>query len=326
MKIAIYGAGAIGGLLGARLAAAGEDVTLIARGPHLAAIQAHGLKLTSDGEEIVTRPAATDDPRAAGRQDTVIITLKAPALPSLIGKIDPLLGPETTIVTAINGIPWWYFYRVEGPNRDRQLRSIDPSGALWRSLPAERVIGCVVYPSAHISSPGHVEHEYGNRFMLGEPDGSKSPRVEALSQVLTNAGFKAPVRPNIRDDIWIKLWGNLSFNPVSALTGGTLQHIAEDPATRKLVRQMMVEAESVAKALGARLSVDVDTRIGWAQDVGHFKTSMLQDLEAGRPMEIDALVTVVAELGDIAGIDTPTIDTVLALVIQRARLKGCYPG
>ena len=326
MKIAVYGAGAIGGLLGAKLAASGEEVTLIARGPHLAAIKANGLKLTSEGSVIVAHPMATDDPREAGPQDAVIITLKSPALPSLIGKIDPLLGPETSIVTAINGIPWWYFYKAEGANRDRQLKSIDPSGALWCGLPPERAIGCVVYPAAHIAEPGHIHHEYGNRFMLGEPDGSASPRVEALSQALTKAGFKAPVRPRIRDDIWVKLWGNLSFNPVSALTGGTLQQIAEDPATRNVVRQMMLEAEAVATALGARLGVDVDTRIGWARDVGHHKTSMLQDLETGRPMEIDALVAVVAELGDIAEIETPTIDAVLALVIQRARLKGCYPN
>lgn len=326
MKIAIYGAGAIGGLLGARLAAAGEDVTLIARGPHLAAIKAGGLRLTSEGSDIVTHPAATEDPREAGPQDAVIVTLKSPALPSLIGKIDPLLGPATSIVTAINGIPWWYFYKTAGPNRDRQLRSIDPKGALWRGLPPERAIGCVVYPSAHIASPGHVEHEYGNRFMLGEPDGTKTPRIEALSEALIKAGFKAPIRPRIRDDIWIKLWGNLSFNPVSALTGATLQQIAEDPATRKLVRQMMVEAQAVAVAHGANFDIDVDTRIGWARDVGHHKTSMLQDLETGRPMEIDALVTVVGELGDIVGIDTPIIDAVLSLIIQKARLKGCYPA
>ena len=325
MKIAIYGAGAIGGLLGAKLAASGEEVTLIARGPHLAAMKANGLKLTSEGSEIVTRPLATDDPREAGPQDAVIITLKSPALPSLIGKIDPLLGPKTSIVTAINGIPWWYFYKTEGPNRDRQLRTIDPEGALWRGLPPERAIGCVVYPAAHIAAPGHIHHEYGNRFMLGEPDGSKSSRIKSLSEALTRAGFKAPVRPRIRDDIWVKLWGNLSFNPVSALTGGTLQQIAEDPATRALVRQMMTEAEAVATALDVKLGVDVDTRIGWAQDVGHHKTSMLQDLETGRPMEIDALVSVVAELGDIAGVETPMIDAVLALIIQRARLKGCYP-
>ena len=326
MKICIYGAGAIGGLLGVKLALSGQEVTLIARGPHLAAIQAKGLQLISGGEELLARPRALEDPTAAGPQDYVIIAVKTTGVGAIAEGMAPLLGPETAVVTAMNGIPWWYFWRQEGPWRDRQLSTIDPNGRLWRAIPPERCVGCVVYPAAEILEPGVVRHVYGNRFMLGEPDGKKSQRVEDLSAALTAAGFKAPVRPNIRDDIWLKLWGNLSFNPVSALTHGTLAGMAYDGNVRAVVRVMMVEAERVARSLGVDLSVDVDTRIGWAKDVGEHKTSMLQDLEQGRPMEIDALTGVVAEMGDLVGIETPMIDTILALVRQRARVAGSYPA
>lgn len=326
MKICIYGAGAIGGLLGAQLARAGEEVTLIARGAHLAAMREKGLTLRIEGAEHNVRIAATDKPEEAGPQDAVFVTTKAHGVAAIAEAMQPLLGPDTAVVTAMNGIPWWYFHRLGGPHEGRRLKCLDPDGRLEALIPASRVIGCVVYPAAEVTAPGVVEHHYGNRFMLGEPDGSKSARVTALSQALTKAGFKAPVRPRIRDDIWVKLWGNLSFNPVSALTHGTLEEIAGDPATRAIVRRMMVEAEAVGTALGVKFGVDVDTRIGWAADVGAHRTSMLQDLDLGRPMEIDALVTAVAEMGDLAGVDTPTIDMILALVIQRARKAGCYPG
>jgi 2-dehydropantoate 2-reductase len=325
MKICIYGAGAIGGLLGARLARAGQDVTVIARGPHLAAIQARGLKLFSEDEEILVRPRAVEDPTAAGRQDYVIIAVKTTGVAPIAERMGPLLGPDTAVVTAMNGIPWWYFWNQEGAWKDRQLASIDPGGRLWRAIPPARCIGCVVYPAAEIVEPGVVRHGYGNRFMLGEPGGETSQRVEALSRALKEAGFKAPVRAKIRDDIWLKLWGNLSLNPVSALTHGTLAGMANDPAVYAVLRAMMVEAEAIARTLGVNLPVDVDTRIAWGRDVGEHKTSMLQDLEQGRPMEIDALTGVVAEMGDLVGIETPMIDAVLGLVRQRARLAGCYP-
>ncbi|GAB4168892.1 MAG: 2-dehydropantoate 2-reductase [Thalassobaculales bacterium] len=325
MRIAIYGAGAIGGLLGAEMSLAGVDVTLIARGPHLQAMRANGLTLiTEAGERKLARPRVTDSPAEAGPQDAVIVTLKAHSLPGVVDAMAPLLGPDTALVTAMNGIPYWYFHRHGGPFDGRRLETVDPGGVLWQRLGPERAIGCVVYPAAEVEAPGVVRHQYGNRFMLGEPDGSKSARALALSQAMSAGGFKAPVRPRIRDDIWVKLWGNLSFNPVSALTEGTLARIAADPATRAVVRAMMVEGEAVGRALGIRFPVDVDTRIGWAADVGEHRTSMLQDLTLGRPMEIDALVSVVAEMGDLVGIDTPAIDTVLALVRQRARLAGCY--
>jgi 2-dehydropantoate 2-reductase len=325
MKICIYGAGAIGGLMGAKLARAGQDVTVIARGAHLAAIQAKGLKLFSEGEEILVHPRAVEDPAAAGRQDYVIVAVKTTGVAPIAERMGPLLGPDTAVVTAMNGIPWWYFWNQDGAWKDRQLASIDPGGRLWRAIPPARCIGCVVYPAAEIVEPGVVRHGYGNRFMLGEPGGESSKRVEALAKALSEAGFKAPVRAKIRDDIWLKLWGNLSFNPVSALTQGTLAGMANDPAVRAVVRAMMVEAEKVARALSVDLPVDVDTRIGWARDVGEHKTSMLQDLEQGRPMEIDALTGVVAEMGDLVGIDTPTIDAVLGLLRHRARTAGCYP-
>ena len=325
MKICIYGAGAIGGLLGAQLARAGEEVTLIARGPHLAAMREKGLTLRIDGAEHNVHVAATDKPADAGPQDVVIVTVKAHGVAQIAEAMQPLFGPDTSVVTAMNGIPWWYFHKLGGPHEGRRIQCLDPDGRLETLIPAGRVIGCVVYPAAEVVAPGIIQHGYGNRFMLGEPDGAKSARATRLSEAMGKAGFKAPVRPRIRDDIWVKLWGNLSFNPVSALTHATLDVIAGDPGTRAVIRRMMVEAQEVGEALGVKFGVDVDTRIGWAADVGAHKTSMLQDLELGRPMEIDALVTAVAEMGDLAGIDTPTIDMILALVIQRAREAGCYP-
>lgn len=328
MKICIFGAGAIGGYLGVLLAEAGAEVTLIARGPHLAAMRSKGLTLEIEGTTRTARVAATDDPAEAGPQDYVVVTLKAPSLPQVAEDLQPLLGPETAVVTAQNGIPWWYFHGHGGPHDGRRLERVDPGGKLWRLIPPERCIGCVVYPATELVEPGRIRHAYGNRFMLGEPDGSRSERVSALSKLMTAAGLKAPVRPRIRDDIWLKLWGNLSFNPVSALTGGTLEQIAGDPATRAVVRAMMVEGQAVAEALGVRFSLDVDRRIEGAAEVGAHKTSMLQDLERGRTMEIDALVGVVAELGRLVGVATPTVDCVLALVEQRAHLAGSHraPG
>jgi len=327
MKICIYGAGAIGGLLGARLAHKGDhDVTLIARGPHLDAIRKSGLALHSDDESFVVNPAATDDPAQAGPQDFVIVAVKAPAVAGIAEAMQPLLGSDTAVVTAMNGVPWWYFHGLDGPWRDRRLECLDPEGRLERLIETRRVVGCVVYPAGEIEAPGVIRHSYGNRFMLGEPDGGRSDRIKALSAALNDAGFKAPARPNIRDDIWVKLWGNLSFNPVSILTHGTLVGIASDPDTRAIIRQMMEESQAVGEALGVKFGVDVETRIGWAADVGEHKTSMLQDLENGKTMEIDALLTAVVEMGDMTGIETPMLDTILALAIQRARVAGCYPA
>lgn len=326
MKIAIFGAGAIGGLLGVRLAQAGADVTFIARGPHLAAMQANGVTLVSGGARVTVRPRCLADPAEAGVQDYVIVTLKAHGLPPAAPQIARMMGPHSTLVTGINGVPYWYFCGLDGPYRDRRVESVDPGGRLWDSLPPSQVIGSVVYPAAEVSEPGVITHTYGDRFTLGEPDGSRSPRIEALSKALIAAGLKAPVRPRIRDEIWVKLWGNLAFNPLSALTMATLDRITGDPALRAVCRAMMLEAKSVAEALGVRFGIDVDKRIEGGSEVGEHKTSMLQDLERGRPMEIDALLGAVVELGGMVGQAMPTCATVLALVRERARQAGCYQG
>jgi 2-dehydropantoate 2-reductase len=244
----------------------------------------------------------------------------------VLASLKPLLGPQTAVVTAQNGVPWWYFYRHGGALEGRRIEAVDPGGRIWDAIGPERAIGCVVYPAAEIEAPGIVRHVEGDRFPLGEPSGEKSERVAALSRVLVAAGLRAAVRPHIRNDIWVKLWGNLSFNPISALTGGTLVEIATDPGTRAVARAMMVEAQAIGEALGVEFGVDVDRRIEGAAGVGAHKTSMLQDLERGRPMEIDALVAAVQELGRRTSVATPAIDMVLALVRQRARLAGCYPG
>ncbi|TQF80120.1 2-dehydropantoate 2-reductase [Elioraea sp. Yellowstone] len=326
MRICIFGAGAIGGLMAARLAQSGAaEVTVIARGPHLAAMQAHGLRLRSGGEEIVARPRAVGSAAEAGPQDYVVITLKAHSLPGVAEAMQPLLGPATAIVSAVNGIPWWYFHRHGGPFDGRAVESVDPGGKLLRALPPERAIGCIVYPAAEVVEPGVIAHTYGDRFSLGEPDGSRSDRVNRLSQTLIAAGFKAPVRPRIRDEMWVKLWGNLAFNPVSALTMQTLDVLTGEPELRAVCRAMMVEAQAIGEALGIRFGIDVDRRIAGAAEVGAHRTSMLQDLERGRPMEIDALLGVVVEFAELLDLPAPTCRTVLALVRARARAAGCYP-
>ncbi len=322
MKIAVFGAGAIGGLLGVKLAQAGADVTFIARGPHLAAMQANGVTLVSGGERTTVRVPCVADPAEAGVQDYVIVTLKAHGLPRAAPEIARLIGPDSTLVTGINGVPYWYFYGLDGPHRNRRLESVDPGGELWDMLPPSQVIGSVVYPAAAVAEPGIITHTYGDRFTLGEPDGTRSPRAEALSKALIAAGLKAPVRPRIRDEIWVKLWGNLAFNPISVLTLATLDRITNDPALRAVCRAMMLEAKAVAEALGIRFAIDVDKRIEGAAEVGEHKTSMLQDLEQGRPMEIEALLGAVVELGELVGHAMPTCSTILALLRERARQAG----
>ena len=325
MKICMFGAGAIGGLLAAKLAAKAEhEVTVIARGPHLAAMQQHGLRLRSEGTESVTHPRCVASADEAGVQDYVVVTLKAHSLPGAARQMQPLLGPETAIVSAVNGIPWWYFHKLPGAFEDRRVTSVDPDGSVGELLHPSRAIGCIVYPAAEVPEPGIIEHTYGDRFTLGEPDGSRSPRAEALSKALMAAGFKAPVRPRIRDEMWVKLWGNLAFNPLSALTGATLDIITGEPELRAVCRQMMLEAQAVAEKLGVKFAIDVDKRIAGGAEVGAHKTSMLQDLERGRPMEIDALLGSVVELAEMVELPVPTCRTVLVLVRSRGRVAGCY--
>jgi 2-dehydropantoate 2-reductase len=326
MRVAVYGAGAIGGLLGAYLARTdAAEVSLIARGPHLAAMRERGLEVRGVSSFTV-RPRCTDNPAELGPQGYVVIALKAHSVPGVVDAMRPLLGEGTTVVFAVNGVPWWYFHRLPGPYEGRRLESVDPGGRQWDVIGPDRALACVVYPAAEVVEPGVIEHVEGDRFSLGEPSGEVSERAQRLSRLLIQAGLKAPVRPRIRDEIWVKLWGNLSFNPISALTGATLDAIVADDGTRSVARAMMLEAQAIGERLGVRFGVDVDRRIAGAAAVGAHKTSMLQDLERGRPMEIDALVTAVQELGRLVEVPTPAIDAVLALVRQRARLAGCYAG
>ena len=327
MKICVFGAGAIGGYLGVKLAQAGADVSLVARGPHLAAMQDKGLTLIEeDGALQTVKVTASDNPADLGPQDYVIITLKAHSVPPIVSKVQPLIGENTTIVSGVNGVPWWYFHKIGTDLEGTRLETVDPGTAQWDGFGPDRVLGCVVYPAAEVTQPGVIKHIEGNRFSLGEPDGSKSDRAMALSKALSAAGLKAPVRPHLRDEIWVKLWGNLSFNPISALTHATLDVLCTDVGTREVARNMMIEAQQIAEKMGVKFPIDVDRRINGGAAVGAHRTSMLQDLDQGRPMEIDALVGSVQELGRITDTPTPTIDTVLALTKLRARSAGLYDG
>jgi 2-dehydropantoate 2-reductase len=318
MRVAIFGAGAIGGYMGAKLAAAGEDVTLIARGPHMAAMQKDGLRLIEDGKESVTHPRLAADSREAGPHDYVVLAVKAHSITPALDAILPLIGPETGVVTAQNGVPWWYFYGLEGEHRDRRLETVDPGGRIWDAIGPQRVIGCVVYPACEIEAPGVIRHVDDNRFSLGEPDGSRSERMATLAKVLNASGLRAPLRSRIRGEIWVKLWGNVAFNPISALTRSTLAQICTEPATRAYARSVMTEVESVANALGEKMAVDVDARLNGAAEVGEHKTSMLQDLELGRPMEVDAIVSAVVELARVTKVETPWLDALDAMIRQLA--------
>ncbi len=325
MKVCVFGAGAIGGYMAAKLAGTGEaEVSCVARGPHLKAIQANGLILRSEGKTLVTHPRATDDARQLGPQDFVIIAVKAHSLPAAASSIQHLLGERTALVPAINGVPWWYFYKSGGPWEDTRLQSVDPGGKLWDLLPPSRVIGCIVYPATDVVEPGVIEHTYSNRFDLGEPDGSKSERAQTLSQLMIKAGLRAPVRPRIRENLWVKLWGNLSFNMICSLTRSPLDAVIANPETKALARKMMVEGQGVAEKLGVTLPLDVDARIAGAAEVGSHKPSTLVDLERGRPMEIDALLGAVVEMAHLASVPVPTCESVLALVRQLARGAGLY--
>ena len=321
MKIAIVGAGAIGGLVGAKLALAGEEVTFIVRGANLDAVRARGVKLLlADGtEEVATGVRATDDPAQAGPQDLVIAAVKAHQLPDVAPRLPALYGPDTAVVTMQNGVPFWYFHRHGGELEGSTVRSVDPDGTLARWIPPERVIGCVVYPASELVAPGVVRHIEGERLPLGEPDGGSSERVARIADIFTRSGFKAPVLDDVRSEIWLKLWGNLSFNPISGLAHSTLADICRFPLSRELAANMMQEAGEVAGRLGIRFRVTLDKRIAGAEKVGHHKTSMLQDIEAGRPPEIEALVGAVIELGRMTGTPTPHISTVYALMRLLAR-------
>ena len=316
MKIAIIGAGAIGGYVGVKLALAGEDVTFIVRGANLEAIRRNGMNLIMrDGSEHVARAVkATNDYVQAGVHDVVILALKAHQVEAVANDLPKLIGPQTVIVTMQNGIPFWYFHEHGGALAGTAVKSVDPSGLISEMIPASQIIGCVVYPASELRAPGVVKHIEGDRFPIGELDGSTTERVTRVSQCFTRAGFKAPVLDDIRSEIWLKLWGNLTFNPISSLAHSTLVDICQFPLTRELAANMMREAQAVANKLGIEFRVTLDKRIAGAEKVGKHKTSMLQDIEAGRAPEIDALVGSVVELGRLTGTPTPHIDTVYALV------------
>ncbi|HMD72722.1 MAG TPA: 2-dehydropantoate 2-reductase [Steroidobacteraceae bacterium] len=321
MKIAIIGVGAIGGFVGARLAHAGEDVTFIARGANLEALQTRGIRLVlSDGsEQAVPKVKATADYAAAGPQDAVILAMKAHQVEAVARDVTRLFGPDTIVVPMQNGIPYWYFHRHGGALAGSQIHSVDPTGSIGANIPCERVIGCVVYPATELISPGVVKHVEGNRFPVGEPDGTTSERVKRLSECFIRSGLQAPVLSDIRAEIWLKLWGNLTFNPISALSRATLAGICQYPLSRALAQAMMEEAQSIAGKLGVTFRVPIEKRIAGAERVGHHKTSMLQDVEAKRTLEIDALLGSVIELARLTETPTPHLDTVHALTKLLAR-------
>jgi 2-dehydropantoate 2-reductase len=325
MKICIFGAGAIGGYMGVMLKRAGYDVSLIARGAQLEAIRSKGLELHIADKVYVEKMPASKNPADLGVQDYVIIGLKAHQGWETAEEMRPLLGPNTAVVTAQNGVPWWYFYGLQGPYENRRLTSVDLNDRQWNAIGPERVIGCTVYPATETLEPGVIKHIYGNQFGLGEPNRQKTERVQRLAEALEKAELKPRIYDDIRDDIWIKLWGNLCFNPISALTQATLDIVATDPATRALSRSMMLEAKAIGEKLGANFRVDVDRRIDGAAKVGAHKTSMLQDLLKGRALEVDALVSAVQEMGQITEVPTPYIDSVLGLIQQLGRSLGIYP-
>ena len=313
MRIVIAGAGAIGGYIGARLARAGADVVLFARGPHLRAMQTRGLRVTSaEGESFDVRPQTTGDLAAIGKADVVFLGVKAHSLTSLVPQLPPLLGPDTVVVSTQNGIPWWYFQNYGGELDGLRLERVDPGGVIASTIEPRRILGSLAYFATDLAEPGVIHHTEGNRISFGEPDGTKSERAKSIAEALIAAGFRCPVTPRFRHEIWVKLLGNVAFNPISALTGGTLEELVRHPDTSRLVRELMVETETVAGKLGIELPISIDQRMAGAEKVGAHKTSMLQDYEAGRPMELEAVVGAVVELGERLGVPTPCTRAVYA--------------
>lgn len=320
MKIAVVGAGAIGGYLAVKLAQAGHDVSVVIRGANLQAVRENGMKLImDDGSEHVANIFATDRIAYLPVQDVVILGMKAHQVAAVAADIPALLGPESIVVTAQNGVPWWYFQKHGGDYEGRRVEAVDPGGVVTAHIDIDKVIGCIIYPACEIIAPGVIKHIEGNRFSLGEIDGSDTPRIRELADALRVAGFKAPISSDIRSEIWLKLWGNLSFNPISALTHATLVDICEFAPVRELVARMMREGQAIGEKLGVNFKVSIDKRIAGAAAVGKHKTSMLQDIEAGRPIELEALVGTVIEMGKITETPTPNIEAVYALTALLAR-------
>ena len=326
MKICIYGVGSVGGFIGARLAHAGFELNAVAQGATLKALREHGLRLQSDGIFLTEKVHATDDPAELGVQDVVIIAVKAPALRYVAQKIAPLIGPDTIVMTAMNGISWWFFEGFGGEHAGTRLASVDPDGSIGAAIPARNVVGCVVHGSFSLNEPGFVRHVFGKRFIIGEPDGSDSPRLRRLAELLAGAGLQIEVSPRIQADIWYKLWGNMTMNPVSALTGATCDRILDDPLVNRFCLDVMAEAARIGARIGCPIAQSGEERMAVTRELGAFKTSMLQDVEAGRPVELDALVGAVREIGLKVGEPTPCIDTLLGLARLQGRVRGLYPS
>ena len=325
MKACIYGAGAIGGWLGMALAQAGHTVSMVARGDTLRALQADGLRLRRpDGTLAQVAVTAHNDPAALGVQDLVVVAVKAPALAEVARGIAPLLGPHTMVLTAMNGVPWWFFQGFGGAYAGTALKAVDASGAIAAAIPARHVVGCVVHASCALQAPGVVQHHFGNKLILGEPSGQQTERAKALAALLKRAGFEAPLSEQIQRDTWYKLWGNMTVNPVSALTGATTDLILDDPLVRDFISQVMREAKEIGARIGIPIDQQPEDRHAVTRKLGAFKTSMLQDVEAGKPVELDALVTVVQELGVLTAVPTPFTDALLGLARLQARVKGLY--
>ena len=315
MKVCIVGAGAIGGYMAVRIANAGHDVSVIARGPHLAAIKSRGMKLIEENDEFVAENlTATEFVGELGPMDVVLLALKAHQIAPIVNDMSVLLGPNTVIVTLQNGIPWWYFQNFVGEYANRVVETVDPGGLLFKSIDPDRLIGCIAYPAATISKPGVIQHIEGNRFPVGELSGMKTERVQMVSDLFTESGFKSRILDDIRSEIWLKLWGNLTFNPISALSHSTLVDICQFPLTRQLAATMMTEAQTVGERLGAHFRIPMEKRIAGAESVGKHKTSMLQDVEAGKPIEIESMLGAVIELAEVTGVQTPTLKAIYACV------------
>jgi len=323
-KVGVVGAGAIGGWIGQRLAAAGCEVSVVARGATLSAVQTHGLRVRQGEQELAAVVQACASPTELGVQDLVVIAVKAPALLDVARQIAPLIGPDTVVLTAMNGVPWWFFQGFGGTLEGTQLQSVDATGEIARSIPPASVIGCVVHASCSVDAPGVIRHHFGNGLILGEPSGLMTPRVQALAALLERAGFAATVSPQIQKDTWYKLWGNMTVNPISALTGATTDLILGDDLVRGFVTRVMLEAKEIGARIGIPIDQQPEDRHAVTRKLGAFKTSMLQDVEAGKAVELDALVTVVKELGTLTGVATPFTDALLGLSRLQARVRGLY--
>jgi len=326
MRAAIYGAGAIGGFIGARLAAQGHAVSAVARGATLAALAAHGMRLRSGGSEIAPRVAASSDPAELGAQNLVVVAVKEPAMRDVAARIAPLVGPDTIVMTAMNGLQWWFFDGMHGPCAGMRLATLDPDGAIARAIPARHVVGCVVHASCRTPEPGVVQHVMGQGLIVGEPAGGTSGRVADLARDLNAAGFECRVSERIQQDVWYKLWGNMTMNPVSAFTGATVDRILDDELANEFCRRIMGEAKAIGAAIGCPVEQTAEDRNAVARKLGAFKTSMLQDVEAGKPLEIDALLTVVREIARRVDVPAPNLEALLGLTRVFARSRGLYRG